>query len=75
MIEVTDRCAPTGAYVTCAIRIFRSGKWQQMHLLDDSLSHCQAVVSRLRRMGREVEVTYFTGLGLECFEDLTADDN
>ena len=68
---LTDRYAPIEAWPTCVIRIKRGDKWYQMRLLEAPLEHCKTVISRLRRKGREVHITCFTGMGLESFEDHT----
>lgn len=57
------RYDPIEAPATCMIRIKRDGKWYQMRSLAMPISYSRRVIARLRRMGREVNVTWLQGVG------------
>lgn len=50
--------------VLCMIRIFKNEKWYQLRPLDCSMAKSRKIIARLRRMGRIVNVTWLSGMGL-----------
>ena len=61
---IQSRRAPIQPDIDVMIRIKRGGKWYQMRSLTCSYDRANAIVERLKRMGREIEFTWFEGMGL-----------
>ena len=59
-----NRYELTEVPTTCMIMIFRNSKWYQMRPLFEPVVYSQKIISRLRRKGRKVDVTWLTGMGL-----------
>lgn len=74
MQELTSRYQPTSAPITTMIRVCRDGKWYQQRPLECSVERAKEIISRLRRKGREVEVTFLTGMGLGIDDYMIAED-
>ena len=58
-----DRYEPIELPVFCNIRILRKDKWYDMRPLCVPVKRAKKIVSRLRRMGRTVRVTWIEGMG------------
>ena len=62
-IEMTSRYDPIEIGVTCCITILRDDKWYQLRPFQAPLKKAKEIISRLRRKGRTIKVTWFEGLG------------
>jgi hypothetical protein len=61
--QITSRYQPIEPPLTCHLRITgKTGTYDRMR--DYTIDHGRKVISRLRRMGKTVEVTWFEGMGL-----------
>lgn len=48
--------------VMCAIRVFRDGMWYQQKPLLCFVPRARKIISRMRRMGKTINVTWLTGM-------------